>query len=118
MAEFTPTLDELRRIYVDATEGHREECPDDDERAAEFNRAIAVAVRADMQREVEWGTADRDEDGELFDFWASDSREQALKDIADDDERELVLVIRTPAKEAGPWEPATPSTPNQQGAEQ
>ena len=92
MAEFTPTLDELRRIYVDATEGHREECPDDDERAAEFNRAIAVAVRADMQREVEAPVAPWDRLDGCFGHCDPE----------------------------GWYAPCalTPSTPNQQGAEQ
>lgn len=43
---YTPTLAELRSIYVDATWGHREDDPDDAERGAEFDRAIAALEAA------------------------------------------------------------------------
>lgn len=38
---YTPTTEEVRALYVDMTEGHREDDPDEAARGAEFDRFIA-----------------------------------------------------------------------------
>lgn len=57
---------------------------------------------SERHADVEWGTAVRESNGEVWDVWSSSSRQQAVLDIAavDEDGRALVLVSRS---KLGEW---------------
>lgn len=112
MSEYTPTMERLRREYIEMREAR---FGFSDLYAEEWDRALAAhdaEVRVSVvpkESEVEWGTALRADNGTVWDEFWHISRADAEKEIAEDEpddhtDDEIVLIRRRREIPAGPLE--------------
>lgn len=122
--------DVLIDAYLEATGALYDDLPADH---LDGMRAVEAMVRADMQREVqtvEW-EYEATPDWKYGIRWTGKTLDEHLSNLerysdpnggwwyAEKEDKPTWITYRSRRRvKAGPWHPVTPSTPNQQGAEQ